>query len=110
MPCDLLVVSGGFTPASSLLGQAGARATYEAATGAFLPAAELPAGVHAAGAVQGLADDAAIELSGSLAGAAAAHALGLGDEDSRRRAQEQRARLERCPCLLYTSPSPRDRS
>ena len=93
VPCDLVIVSGGFTPASSLLYQAGGRGGYDAGADAFLPPDELPDGVHAAGAVLGRCDGAHAEESGSLAGARAAHALGLGDEGSRRRADEQGARL-----------------
>jgi sarcosine oxidase subunit alpha len=90
--CDLLVVSGGFAPASSLLAQAGASVAYDPARGAFVPG-ELPAGVHAAGSVAGFGGDDATELSGIVAGAQAAHALGLGDERSRARLEEDRARL-----------------
>ena len=91
--CDLVLVSGGFTPASSLLYQAGGRGGYDARADALLPPDELPDGVHAAGSVLGSSDGADAEQSGSLAGAHAAHALGLGDEDSRRRAEEQGAAL-----------------
>jgi sarcosine oxidase subunit alpha len=54
----------------------------------------LPEGVHAAGEVcgSGVLEDA--ELSGSVAGAEAAHALGLGDADSIARAQAGRKRLQ----------------
>jgi len=92
--CDLLAVSGGLAPAGSLLAQAGARGAYDAATGQFIPPADLPDGLHAAGAVTGLAGDEAIELSGDVAGAAAAHALGRGDAGSRARLEDERARLE----------------
>ncbi|MGE5746812.1 MAG: 2Fe-2S iron-sulfur cluster-binding protein [Solirubrobacterales bacterium] len=50
--CDLVAVSGGRAPASSLLMQAGARATYDEASGAFVPTG-LPPGVRAAGSVTG---------------------------------------------------------
>ena len=55
VPCDLLAVSGGTAPATSLLLQSGAKARYDAATSRFL--AELGDGiVHAAGAVAGHED------------------------------------------------------
>ena len=92
-PCDLVLVSGGFAPASSLLYQAGGRGRYDPGADSFLPPDELPDGVHAAGAVLGRSDGRDPEESGSLAGARAAHALGLGDEGSRRRADEQRTDL-----------------
>jgi sarcosine oxidase subunit alpha len=50
--CDLLVVSGGRQPAYSLLAQAGARVSYDAERGIFVPA-ELPEGVEAVGSVTG---------------------------------------------------------
>jgi sarcosine oxidase subunit alpha len=74
--CDLLVVSGGVAPATSLIAQAGGRTAYDAARGHFA-LAELPDGVLAAGAVAGAGDDP--EPSGQQAGARAAHALGLAD-------------------------------
>jgi sarcosine oxidase, subunit alpha len=51
--CDLIVVSGGFSPATSLLLQAGARTRYDAAQGCFV-LDELPPGVTAVGDVGGL--------------------------------------------------------
>jgi sarcosine oxidase subunit alpha len=80
--CDLLVVSGGAIPATSLLLQAGARSAYDPARAHF-GLAHLPDGVHAAGEVAGVLDDQAIEDSGERAGLRAAHALGLGDDESR---------------------------
>jgi sarcosine oxidase subunit alpha len=50
--CDLVAVSGGRAPASSLLMQAGARAAYDENSGSFVPE-ELPRGVTAAGSVVG---------------------------------------------------------
>jgi sarcosine oxidase subunit alpha len=87
--CDLLVVSGGSAPATSLLSQAGARTAYDAGRGVFA-LTELPDGVNAAGEVtgEGLPEEA--ERSGSVAGAEAAHALGFGDDESRARAETAR--------------------
>jgi sarcosine oxidase subunit alpha len=73
--CDLIAVSGGSAPALSLLLQAGGRASYDERIAAFA-LDELPAGLHAAGAVAGHADADTAELSGSVAGAEAAAALG----------------------------------
>jgi sarcosine oxidase, subunit alpha len=50
--CDLVAVSGGRAPASSLLMQAGARAEYREDSASFLPA-ELPPGIRAVGSVAG---------------------------------------------------------
>jgi sarcosine oxidase subunit alpha len=74
--CDLLVVSGGSAPATSLVAQAGGRTAYDTARGHFA-IAELPDHVHVAGDVAGDGEDAA--GSGRAAGLAVAHALGLDD-------------------------------
>jgi sarcosine oxidase subunit alpha len=74
--CDLMIMSGGVAPATSLIAQAGGRTAYDGARGHFA-VSELPDGVLAAGAVAGAGDDA--ETSGRRAGAQAAHALGLGE-------------------------------
>ena len=73
--CDLLVVSGGSLPATSLLAQAGTTMAFEPGSGQFLPG-ETPAHVQAAGELAGVGGDDAIELSGTLAGARAARAAG----------------------------------
>jgi sarcosine oxidase subunit alpha len=101
VPCDLLAVSGGTVPASSLLLQAGARARHDAASGRFLPGA-LPEGVHVAGAVAGCDDAEQAALSGAVAGAEAASALGFGGDEAGLR--EQRARLEAWPVAPLATP------
>jgi sarcosine oxidase subunit alpha len=80
--CDLLVVSGGATPATSLLSQTGAETRYDPQLGHFALAGTAP-GVHAAGEVAGVEGAEAIAASGALAGMLAAHELGFGDERSR---------------------------
>ncbi len=85
-PCDLVVVSGGTAPASSLLLQAGAQAQYDSARGHFA-ISEVPAGVYAAGEVAGARTDEAVAASGELAGLRAAHQLGFGDDKSAAREQ-----------------------
>jgi sarcosine oxidase, subunit alpha len=65
--CDLLVVSGGRAPASSLLAQAGGRIEYDPRRGTFVPVA-LPAGVEAVGSVVG-GEEPAEAPSPSYAGA-----------------------------------------
>ncbi|MEA2394015.1 MAG: sarcosine oxidase, subunit alpha [Solirubrobacteraceae bacterium] len=83
--CDLVVMSGGAAPATSLPSQAGAQTAYDPARGHFA-LTELPDGVHAAGEVAGALGVREAERTGELAGLDAAHALGLGDADSRARA------------------------
>jgi sarcosine oxidase subunit alpha len=85
--CDLIVVSGGAIPASSLLLQAGAQSAYDPARGHFALAA-LPDGLHAAGEVAGVETDEAVAWSGELAGLQAAHALGRATDESTARVTE----------------------
>ncbi len=85
--CDLLVVSGGEAPAASLALQAGARTQLRPAAGHFA-LADLPPDAHAAGSLSG--QGGGRELSGELAGLAAAHALGLGNGASREPVQAER--------------------
>jgi sarcosine oxidase subunit alpha len=91
--CDLVVVSGGAAPATSLVAQAGARTTYDTARGVFR-IGEMPDGAHAAGDLGGAVGPEAVKLSGTLAGTEAAHACGFGDHASRARVHEGRARLD----------------
>ena len=92
--CDLVAVSGGTVPATSLLLQAGAKARWDEAAGAYLPD-EPPPGIHAAGAVAGHGSPEAAVASGAVAGAEAALAIGLGGEDDRTRLEAERAGAER---------------
>jgi sarcosine oxidase subunit alpha len=91
--CDLLVVSGGSAPATSLLSQTGARTAYDSESGVFA-LDDIPEGVHAAGEVTGVGPLEDAELSGAVAGAEAAHSLGLGDADSRTHAASDRKRMD----------------
>jgi sarcosine oxidase, subunit alpha len=91
---DLLVVSGGSAPATSLFAQAGGTTVYNEARGVF-DVVSMPGHVHVAGELMGIADLESAEHSGSAAGAEAAHALGFGDDDSRARAATDRSRAER---------------
>ncbi len=68
--CDLIVVSGGFMPVTSLLSQAGAQTRYDPARGCFV-LGELPPGVFAAGEVAGYDGPEAAARSGERAGLAA---------------------------------------
>ncbi|HEX4279600.1 MAG TPA: 2Fe-2S iron-sulfur cluster-binding protein [Solirubrobacteraceae bacterium] len=64
--CDLVVVSGGFVPAMSLLLQTGAQTRYDPARGCFV-VDKLPPGVTAVGDVAGVDEDGA---DGDMAAAA----------------------------------------
>jgi sarcosine oxidase subunit alpha len=85
--CDLVVVSGGAIPASSLLLQAGAQSAYDIARGHFA-LSQLPEGIYAAGELTGADTDEAVAGSGEIAGLEAAHALGLGTDESRARLEQ----------------------
>ena len=106
--CDLVVVSGGTIPATSLLLQAGATTAYDHARGHF-KLTELPEGLHVAGEVDGADALEAVKLSGTLAGYEAAHALGLGDAASRAEAAGARERLDdlarRPPAVAVAPPA-----
>ena len=91
---DLLVVSGGSPPATSLAAQAGAKTAYDDERGYFT-LAHVPEDVHVAGQLVGHSELEAAELSGAVAGAEAAHSLGLGDAGSRSRAAKEREHLDR---------------
>jgi sarcosine oxidase subunit alpha len=93
LDCDLVVVSGGVIPATSLILQAGGQSSYDARLGHFALNRQLPAGLHAAGELVGAEGDEAAAISGELAGREAAHALGRDSDDSRRRVTELRAQL-----------------
>jgi sarcosine oxidase subunit alpha len=90
--CDLVAVSGGTVPATSLVLQAGAKARWDAAAGAYVPEA-VPPGIHMAGAVAGAASREQAELSGSVAGAEAAISLELGGAADRERLEDERRAL-----------------
>ncbi len=92
--CDLLVVSGGSAPATSLIAQAGGKTSYDEALGHFA-LSHVPDGVLVAGEVTGHGVLEAAERSGAVAGAEAALALGFGDEAARAFADGEREQLKR---------------
>jgi sarcosine oxidase subunit alpha len=102
--CDLIAVSGGATPATSLLLQGGAKARYDEATGRFVADA-LHDIVGAAGSVAGHDDADSAELSGRIAGAEAALALSGEDGKSRAELEQDRAALRDLPApSSYATP------
>ena len=90
--CDLIAVSGGTMPATSLLLQAGAKARWDEARGAYLPEGA-PPGIHTAGAVAGHSSNDQAETSGAVAGAEAALSLELGDDADHDRLRADREAL-----------------
>jgi sarcosine oxidase subunit alpha len=75
--CDTLLVSGGWAPMPNLAGHLGARLSFDAALGCFLPD-ELPAGLFVAGGANARFDLGAAIEDGYRAGADAdAHVRGV---------------------------------
>jgi sarcosine oxidase subunit alpha len=66
IPCDLLLVSGGWNPAVHLFSQAGGKLRFDAGRGAFVPGEEL-ADTTVAGAAAGLLDPDACAADGRRA-------------------------------------------
>ena len=69
IPCDLLLMSGGFTPTVHLFSQSRGKLRFDAALGAYLPDAAVER-VRCAGAAQGVFGLAAALADGYAAGAA----------------------------------------
>jgi sarcosine oxidase, subunit alpha len=106
IPCDLIAVSGGAMPSTSLLLQGGAKARYDEQTGRFL-ADGLHDIVLAAGSVAGHDDAGAAELSGRVAGAAAALGLGHGEGAAQAELEQDRSALRDrpAPAAMATPPA-----
>ena len=77
LDCDLIAVSGGTVPATSLLLQAGAKARWDEAAGAYLPEAAPPGIQRRRARSPATVAPGAAELSGAVAGAEAALSLEL---------------------------------
>ena len=106
LACDLVAVSGGTVPATSLLLQAGGKARWDASAGAYVPEA-MPAGIYAAGAVTGHASRGQAELSGAVAGAEAALSLELGEAADRSRLESERQALaDGAESSIEVAPAP----
>ena len=107
--CDLVAVSGGTVPATSLLLQAGAKARWDEA------ARRLPAGGRRRRASTPPARSPvtprgiAAEASGAVAGAEAALALELGGDEDRTRLEADRATLSAAQRARHRGACPRRR-
>ena len=106
LDCDLVAVSGGTVPATSLLLQAGAKARWDSGAGAYVPD-RTPEGIYAAGAVAGHESSAAqARASGAVAGAEAALSLELGGPEDRSRLEADRSALGADPAPSQAVPPP----
>ncbi|HZS84065.1 MAG TPA: sarcosine oxidase subunit alpha family protein [Stellaceae bacterium] len=79
--CDLLCVSGGWSPTVHLFSQSGGKLAFDAASGCFIPGESRQA-ERSAGAARGSFDLAACLAEGHAAGLAAARAAGFAGPDS----------------------------
>ena len=105
LPCDVLVASAGLTPVNGPLVLAGAKLSYDAHTGYFLPT-RLPEKMFAAGRMTGRNHPHCIEASGRLAGLQASAACGA---DNRAAVKEAETILAGLPgpergCTLAAAP------
>jgi sarcosine oxidase subunit alpha len=96
LACDLLLVSGGDAPASSLISQAGGKTAYDAQLGHF-KVTDLPAGIHVAGQVAEEGAHTVARASGELAGLKAAAALGLAKSGTAGREHDLAKQITGCP-------------
>jgi len=76
LPCDLLAISGGFSPNVHLTSHLGGRPVWNADLAAFIPG-DLPAGMDVAGSTAGTFDLAGCLAGGGRAGAEAAKDCGF---------------------------------
>ena len=106
--CDLLLVSGGWSPVVHLLSQAQGTLGWDAGAGGFVPD-RLPERWHVAGAVTGTYDHDACLAQGAAAGAAAAAAAGWGSPNGAAAAARDAAPAEPAT-LLWSVPPPSGRS
>ena len=107
LACDLLVVSGGSAPATSLLSQAGARTAYDAGARRVRARPTCPTTCSPPARWPGPACSRTPSCPAAVAGAEAAHALGIGDAASRDRAEqglERLAELARRPVEVAVPP------
>jgi sarcosine oxidase, subunit alpha len=105
IPCDLLLVSGGWNPAVHLFSHAGGKLRYDEQRGAFLPGEDLD-GTTVAGAAAG-----AVELSdcledGRRAAEAALGVVGIQPGESQTPPTAESVTGGRPPMVLWRVPDP----
>jgi sarcosine oxidase subunit alpha len=109
LACDLLAVSGGWSPAVQLYCQAGGRAVWDDRRAAFVPGdgGDGVPGVRVAGAAAGTADLAGCLTEGARAGSAAAAELGLPGDNPALPAVPVRVPAPDRPVWLVPGPEER---
>lgn len=81
LDCDLVLMSGGWTPTVHLYSQARGKLVWDDASKVFLPTVD-PRGVRLAGACRGISELAEVIADGFAQGAVAAEATGHGSASS----------------------------
>jgi sarcosine oxidase subunit alpha len=101
--CDLVLVSGGDAPATSLISQAGGKTAYDSSLGHFT-VTELPPNIHVAGQVAGEGAHHTARASGELAGLKAASLLGLEKGGTVKRRHALREQIDEVVPLISAVP------
>lgn len=107
VPCDLLCLSTGYSPAAHLLYNAGARLEYDDAT-AMMAIRSLPDHVFACGSVNGVFDIAAVAQDGERAGWAAVEDMGLDAGPQPAIANRTGAEGQTHPWPIFSHPDGKD--
>ena len=98
LPCDLVLMSGGFTPSVHLFSQSRGALEWNDAARVFVPAASAER-ERSAGACRGLSDLATTLQDGAEAGAAAARACGFSATPRRIAVTGEAARADAYPAV-----------
>jgi len=105
VPCDLLLMSGGYTPSVHLFSQARGALAFDDALGAYIPDGDLP-GLVCAGAARGIFGTHAVIEDGRDAGNLAAARAGFG----RPEVAQRKAVPARTDCCQAPQPVKRGRA
>ncbi len=105
LQADSVIVSGGQSPLTKLLAQAGARMAYDPDLNLHLPV-DLRPGLFAAGRVTGLDDGEAAQIQGRLAGAEALAYLGLEAAGAIEAARQELAARPKPKPIVPMEPPP----
>ncbi|MGK5682251.1 2Fe-2S iron-sulfur cluster-binding protein [Actinoplanes sp. URMC 104] len=105
IPCDLLLVSGGWNPAVHLFSQGGGRLRYDGRLGAFVPGEDL-SGTTVAGAAAGVVELGDCLDDGRVAAEAALTSLGMRGPEQRVAPSTEPGPGRLAPLVLWRVPDP----
>ncbi|MEH3142260.1 MAG: 2Fe-2S iron-sulfur cluster-binding protein [Mycobacterium kyogaense] len=105
IPCDVLLVSGGWNPAVHLFSQARGTLRYDDTLGAFVPGERLD-GISVAGAADGVFDLPGCVRSGRQAAESAVTALGLSPSTNPFAAEADPSEPQAPAAVLWYVPDP----